>query len=80
MCQVAILPLKATLHCAGDASYSYSPLEQWTVFGIIPEYQRLQSKQKLLKTISQNISFSVTLRKSPLKSARANPVHPDYFE
>lgn len=71
---------KATLLCVGDISYSGSPLENWTVFGIIPKYQRLQSRQKLKKTVSQNITLSLTLRKSPLKCARAHSVHPDYFE
>lgn len=71
---------KATLLCAGDISYSYSPVEKCTVLGIISEYQRLLSRQKLKKIVSQNISLSVTLRKTPLKSAREDSVHPDYFE
>lgn len=50
---------KATPLCAGDISYSYSPLEKWTVLGIIYEYQRLLSRQKLKKIVSQNISLSV---------------------
>lgn len=64
---------KATVLCVGAIFYSGNP--QWTVFGIIHKYWRLQSRQKL-----KNISLSVTLIKSNLKSTRADSVHPDDFE